>query len=63
MLFDLGIIDGVDRNIFGPVVHDSFHGSFLSQLFSTRHQIESLVMIRSIETADGIAPFQVISVS
>ena len=27
LLFDLGIIYGVDRNIFGPVVHDSFHGS------------------------------------
>ena len=25
---DLGIVDGIDRNIFGPVVHDSFHGSF-----------------------------------
>ena len=28
LLFDLGIVDGIDRNIFGPVVHDSFHGSF-----------------------------------
>ncbi|UQV18111.1 hypothetical protein MU852_15370 [Brevundimonas albigilva] len=28
LLFDLGIIDGIDGNIFGPVVHDSFHGSF-----------------------------------
>ncbi|MHB0669125.1 hypothetical protein [Roseomonas mucosa] len=27
-LFDLGIIDGIDGNVFGPVVHDSFHGSF-----------------------------------
>ena len=27
LLFDLGIIYGVDRNIFGPVVHDSFPGS------------------------------------
>jgi hypothetical protein len=26
-LFDLGIIDGIDGNVFGPVVHDSFHGS------------------------------------
>ena len=26
--FDLGIIDGIDRNIFGSVVHDSFHRSF-----------------------------------
>ena len=27
LLFYLGIIDSTDRNIFGPVVHDSFHGS------------------------------------
>jgi hypothetical protein len=28
-----------------------------------RHQIESLLMIRAIATAEDIAPFQVISVS
>lgn len=47
----------------GPLYTTAFTDVFLSQLFSTRHQIESLVMIRSIATAEDIAPFQVISVS
>jgi len=33
----------------------AFTDLFLSQLFSTRNQIESLVMIRSIATAEDIA--------
>ena len=47
----------------GPLYTTAFMDLFLLQLFSTRHQIESLVMIRSIATAEDIAPFQVISVS
>ena len=46
----------------GPLYTTAFTDLFLSQLFSTRYQIDSLV-IRSIATADDIAPFQVISVS
>ena len=39
----------------GPLYTTAFTDLFLSQLFSTRNQIESLVMIRSIATAEDIA--------
>lgn len=46
----------------GPLYTTAFTDLFLSQLFSTRHQIETLLTIRPIATAEDIATFQVISV-
>lgn len=47
----------------GPLYTTAFTDLFLPQLFFTRHKIASLVMIRSIATAEDIASFQVILVS
>jgi hypothetical protein len=47
----------------GPLYTTAFTDLFLPQPFSTRHQIETVLSIRAIATAEDIAPFHVISVS
>jgi hypothetical protein len=63
LLFDLGIIDGADRNIFGPVVHDSFHGSFPFAALLNASSNRDLADDPVHHNEEDIAPFKVISVS
>ncbi|CUX64370.1 hypothetical protein AGR3A_pa10071 [Agrobacterium tomkonis CFBP 6623] len=54
---DLGIIDGIDGNVFRSVVYDSFHGSSPLVALLKAPSVRSLLMSQSSAAAEDMASF------